>query len=190
MNDLQTKELQEIESIDFIGNEQEKERFKITDQAKLNWAFRKLAVLDEKEKSVEEIAAQEMERIKEWKESELAPVRDKRESLESLVQEYHSLALKYDPTAKTLKTPHGRCKSITRKPTPIAADKYKLLEHVKTAGATEFVKVKEEVKWSDYKKLLNVVTVGGKETVIDENGQEVAGVTIQPETTTYKIDLG
>ncbi|WZX99595.1 host-nuclease inhibitor Gam family protein [Bacillus sp. FSL W7-1360] len=190
MNELQARELKELESIDFIHTEEEKERFKITDQAQLNWAFRKLAALNDKKRGVEELAKQETERINEWKQAELAPVDKSIEDFTALVQDYHSRTLRDDPKAKTLATPHGKCKSTTRKPTPVAADKDKLLEHVKASGMTDFVKIKEEVKWADLKKELNVVKLGDKETVIDSNGQEVAGVVIQPETTTYKIDLG
>ncbi|WZY01565.1 host-nuclease inhibitor Gam family protein [Bacillus sp. FSL W7-1360] len=182
MNKLQMYEMKELR--------EEKEKFEVNDQSQLNWVFRKLAVLNDEKNNIKEIAEQEKERITAWEQEELEPINVSIGNLESLVTEYHMRTLKDDPSAKTLRTPHGKSKSTTRKAAPVAKDKDKLLEHVKAAGMDEYVKVKEEVKWSDLKKSLNVVDIDGKLTAIDENGQEVAGVIIEPAKTTYKIDMG
>ncbi|MGO0742483.1 host-nuclease inhibitor Gam family protein, partial [Bacillus licheniformis] len=55
------------------------------------------------------------------------------------------------------------------------------------AGLTEFIK--EDVKWGDLKKSLSIKEVGGKKVVVDENGQAVPGIEIEPASTSFKVEV-
>ncbi|BAD63903.1 phage-related protein [Shouchella clausii KSM-K16] len=182
MNALQQAEIEELE-----GQELSEERFKITDQESLNWAFRKIAALKTQMEETDAIAAKEIERIHLWAAEQHKPVKQSIEFFEGLITQYHMQLLEENPKAKTLKTPHGKSKSTTRKPAPVAMDKSKLLEHVKEAGMTEFIK--EDIRWGDFKKTLNVEVVKGKVVIVDSLGQRVEGVELDQGGTTFKVEV-
>lgn len=183
MNALQQAEIEELE-----GQELSEERFKITDQESLNWAFRKIAAFKAQMNETEEIAAKEIARVHQWAAEQQKPLEQSIEFFESLITQYHMQLLESDPKApKTLKTPHGKSKSTTRKPAPVAMNKDKLLEHVKEAGMTEFIK--EDIRWGDFKKTLNVEVVKGKVVIVDSLGQRVEGVELDQGGTTFKVEV-
>jgi hypothetical protein len=138
MNALQMKEIEELE-----GQELTEERFQIKDQESLNWAFRKIAAFKAQMNETEEIAAKEIARVHQWAAEQQKPLEQSIEFFEGLITQYHMQLLESDPKApKTLKTPHGKSKSTRRKPAPVAVNKDKLLEHVKEAGMSDYIKKK------------------------------------------------
>ncbi|AST97317.1 host-nuclease inhibitor Gam family protein [Shouchella clausii] len=182
MNALQQAEIEELE-----GQELSEERFKITDQESLNWAFRKIAALKTQMEETDAIAAKEIERIHLWAAEQHKPVKQSIEFFESLIAQYHMQLLEENPKAKTLKTPHGKSKSTRRKPAPVAVNKDKLLEHVKEAGMSDYIK--EEIRWGDFKKTLSITTADGQPVVVDAWGQRVEGVEIDQGGTTFKVEV-
>ncbi|GIN17485.1 hypothetical protein J32TS2_28410 [Shouchella clausii] len=183
MNALQQAEIEELK-----GQELSEERFKITDQESLNWAFRKIAALKTQMEETDAIAAKEIERIHLWAAEQHKPVKQSIEFFESLITQYHMQLLESDPKApKTLKTPHGKSKSTRRKPAPVAVNKDKLLEHVKEAGMSDYIK--EEIRWGDFKKTLSITTADGQSVVVDAWGQRVEGVEIDQGGTTFKVEV-
>ncbi|MGG4324069.1 host-nuclease inhibitor Gam family protein [Bacillus sonorensis] len=185
MNPLQAFELNEISnsSMPQEGSPQ----FEITDMNSLNWAFRKIAALKTQEKEIKALAATERQRIDEWESQELKPVTDNLAFFENLVSVYHSKQLDQDPKAKTLSTPYGKSKSRAIKEQPKPANKDQLLKHVKEAGLTELIK--EDVKWGEFKKTLSIKELGGKKVVIDQNGQVVPGVGIEPASINFNVEV-
>ena len=185
MNPLQAFELNEISNNSL--QQESRPQFEITDMNSLNWAFRKIVALKTQEKEIKALAATERQRIDEWETQELKPLADNLAFFEKLVSVYHSKQLDQDPKAKTLSTPYGKSKSRTIKEQPKPTDKDQLLKHVKEAGLTEFIK--EDVKWGDLKKSLSIKEVGGKKVVVDENGQAVPGIEIEPASTSFKVEV-
>ncbi|ARK28747.1 host-nuclease inhibitor Gam family protein [Halalkalibacter krulwichiae] len=185
MNALERIEIEELEEMELT--EEAKERFKITDLDSLNWAFRKIAALNEQKKEAQELAKAEMERIKTWLDGEEKPVNNSISFFEGLIKLYHMEQLDKDPKAKTLKTPYGKSKSTTSKAQPDQQDKEKLLAYVKDSGLTDLIK--EEVKWGDLKKTLKVVEIDGKQVVVDGDGQLVEGASVKPADTSYKVEV-
>src|SRR5690625_2691722 len=190
MNQLQTIELEELETLDFNDEEQiveVKERFKIDNLDSLNWAFRKLSALEAKKREINQLALAEMERIQAWEEAELKSIQGSHDFFQSLITEYHFNELEKDPKKKTIATPYGKAKSRLSKETPDKASEDKLLEHVKSAGMDEFIK--ESVKWGDLKKTLQIVEVDGNKVVVDENGQMVKGAVVKPESVKFSVEV-
>jgi len=183
MNQLQQMEILEVENTE----QSERESFQVTDIESLNWVFRKLAALSEKEKEVKQLADVERTRINDWENRELIALHSDKNYFESLVSSYHAKQLEENPKAKTISTPYGKSKSRATKEQPKAVDKDKLLQHVKETGMTEFIK--EEVKWGDLKKVLHIHEVDGHPVVIDENGTIVEGVEIEPASLSFKVEV-
>lgn len=182
MNPLQDFELNEISKQS--GN---RPQFEINDMNSLNWAFRKIAALKSQEKEIKALAATEKQRIEEWESKELKPIEDNLAFFENLVGVYHTKQLQEDPKAKTLSTPYGKSKSRAIKEQPKAVDEAQLLEHVKKAGLNELIK--EDIKWGDFKKSLSIKEIDGKKVVIDENGQAVPGVEVEPASINFKVEV-
>lgn len=182
MNALQQAEIEELE-----GEELIEERFRITDQESLNWTFRKVAIYKAQMEETDTIAAKEIERVHLWAAEQHKPVKQSIDFFESLIMQYHMKLLEEDPKAKTLKTPHGKSKSTTRKASPAPLDKDKLLDHVKEAGMLDYIK--EEIRWGDFKKTLNIAKADGQTFVVDALGQRVEGVIIDEGGTTFKVEV-
>lgn len=182
MNILQEAELFVAEDI-----QTEESKFVITDLNSLNWAFRKLSALKEKENEIKALADAERERIANWERIELSTVNNSLEFFESLISQYHAQQLQADPKAKTISTPYGKSKSRATKAQPDKADEKAILKHVIDNQMEEYIK--PSLKWADLKKSLKIVEANGVQYVLDENGQTVPGVIVKPDTITYSVEV-
>ncbi|MCP8969699.1 host-nuclease inhibitor Gam family protein [Ectobacillus ponti] len=181
MNALQQLELVDVEA------QEEQQRFEITSLDSLNWVFRKVAALKSKEAEVKSLADAERIRINQWENGELLAIHSSLNYFEALITNYHAQQLAENPKAKTLSTPYGKSKSLAKKAAPKQVDKEALLTYAKEVGFTEFIK--EEVKWGELKKHLYVHEVDGQQIVIDEDGQIVPGVAVEPAGVSFKVEV-
>ncbi len=62
-----------------------------------------------------------------------------------------------------------------------------LLAHIKQSGMSDFIK--EDVRWGDFKKTLQVVETDDGFVAVDENGEVVPGVIVAPEKTTFTTEV-
>lgn len=182
MNPLLANEIQEVEEI------QEYQQFQITDLDSLNWALRKVHAYDAQLREIKSVANSERQRIDSWEQRESKGINESIQFFHNLIADYHAKVLAEDPKKKTLSTPYGKSKSTTSKTQPDKADESLLLKFVED-NELPFVKVEKSLKWADLKKTLQIVEKDGKQIVIDENGQEVPGVTVKPQTTTFKVEI-
>ena len=192
VNPLREYELEapSLEIVEGGQSEATKQRYEITSLESLNWAFRQIANAQAELKKNQALADAEIDRIKRWQEDESKSHLNTVEFFQHLIAEYHAKELAENPKKKSISTPYGKSKSTTssaQPDKPTKADEEKLLDFVKTNNE-ELIKVTEEVKWGEFKKTLKVVEIDGVEKVIDENGQDVPGVTIKPKNTTFKVE--
>lgn len=157
--------------------------FRITDEGKLSWAFRKLSSIKVEENKVKGIATYERERIRIWEERELKPLNDEMEYFNGLIETYHAHVLAQNPDARTISTPYGKSKSRASRAQPEQADKDLVLKHVLTNDMRDFVK--EELRWGDFKKTLNI----SGDSVVDANGEVVPGMAVKPESITFSNEV-
>lgn len=183
MDVLNEFELQEFED----QKEEIKQKFEITDLDSLNWAFRKLKAYKEKEREITELAEAERERINRWEEQEKDKIKDSVSFFETLINEYHAKVLQQDPKQKTLSTPYGKSKTRRMKSQVKKANEKSILEHVVNNGMDEYIK--PTLKWSDFKKSIQIAEINGEFKAIDENGQEVPGTVIEPEQIKFSVEV-
>lgn len=164
-----------------------KERFSITDLNSLNWTFRKVKDLKDKEKEIKNLAQKEMDRIAYWERQELSSINQSLDFFQSLVSEYHAAVLTENPKAKTLSTPYGKAKARTSKEQPEKVNEETILQHVIASNMDEFIK--KSVKWGDFKKDLKIAEIDGKKVVIDSAGQIVPGVEVKPESISFTMEV-
>ena len=182
MNLLHQFEIEEVEQV-----EQEKQQFEITDINSLNWAFRKLSAYKAKEQEITELAKAERARIDMWEEQEKKKINDSIEFFETLINEYHSKVLAEDPKAKTLSTPYGKSKARQIKAQPKKADEKAILEHVVNNGLKDYIK--PALKWAELKKNIQIAEINGRLVAVDENGEEVPGVVVEPEQIRFSTEV-
>lgn len=183
MNSLQAIELAEVNELQVA----EQQQFEISDLESLNWSFRKISALKDKEKEVVQLANVERERIANWEKSELNPIHDSIGFFEWHIQRYHAEQLAADPKQKTISTPYGKSKTRKSKEAPDKGDEALLLDYVIQNDLAEFIK--NSVKWADLKKSLKIVEISGEKVVIDDTGQIVPGVTVKPESISYSVEV-
>lgn len=194
MNKLQEDEFDEMVE----GEETENaagQTFEIKNLEDLTWAFRKLTSYHSQKAEKQKISNAERERLNEdlakvdaWEKKELKCIQDSINFFEGHIAFYHSTILAEGSNEKTLSTPYGKVKSTTSKAQPDKQDEDKLIAFAKE-NKLPFIKVTEEIKWTDLKKTLQVVEKNGQQIVVNENGQAVPGAAVKPQTTTFKVEI-
>lgn len=182
----QLEEQLQDESVE-LTHEQVSERYKIDNLSSLDWAFRKLAANNAELSEKEAFAKAELEKITSWINAERAKTEHANGFFEHLVTEYHASVLAEDHKKKSLSTPNGKIQSTTRKPAIVKPEKDSLPQLVEYAEQNEFadfVEVKKELKWTEFKKEL---TLTDDLKVVDSNGQVVPYIPISEGGTTFKI---
>lgn len=155
----------------------EKERFRITDDVKANWAFQQLAEKQSERnkqlKKYQEFVAQN----EEFKERTVGAIDRDIEYFQSLINEYRETL-----DDKKVNVPAGQ--TITTKTKSPVYDDEQLLKTVQNKYP-EFIN--STVAKGDFKKTLNAVN--GK--YVDENGEVVDGITYEDkETVSFKLNGG
>jgi len=186
MNHLQENELNELQEMEV----EEAKRFRVDGIEKLNWVFKKLNAIVAKQKEVDQLKEAEIERIEKWAEKEMRELNNAKLFFEEHVKEYHLEQLRINPKQKTISTPYGKVKSLTKKPSVVKRDELELLQFLEEYNK-EFIKVdiKRSVNWSELKKTLNIVEGENGLLVVDEYGGIIKGVEVAPENITFKVEV-
>lgn len=187
LKDLQQIEKDEINDID-LESEESKERFKIRDLNQLNWALRKLSVLNSEYDAAEQMAEIEIERIKGWLVDQQKTIENKKAFFEGLIKVYAAEQRATNPDFKSAKTPYGRIGFRAQPQKWIYnQDTNELIKYLQDSGYSELVKVKMDINRNDMKK---VFIVQNGRLVNQETGEIVPGVNIenQPEIFSIKAE--
>jgi phage host-nuclease inhibitor protein Gam len=72
-----------------------------------DWVMRKVAKLDRESAAISDTAADEIDTMTKWRDSELARIAPQREHWTWLLADFHEKQLAEDPNAKTIKLAHG-----------------------------------------------------------------------------------
>lgn len=136
---------------------------------------------------INELYTAEMERVNAWKDAETQKVSNELKWRTSQIEAYHTAVLAENPKAKSISTPHGTVKSVTRKPAPKKPDADVLLAVLEDLKHDEYIKVETVKKpdWAAFKKELQVVN--GK--VVTAEGEVLDDIEIDEGGTTYKIEV-
>lgn len=180
MNTLFELELEE--ALETIESEETKERFKIENLDSANWAFRKLAALERKEKEITQLADAEKRRIATWEKEEKAQIQSSKDFFNFLLEEYYRGQRELDPKFK-LSTPYGKVTS-RKQQAKWNYDDEKVLEWLKENDA-ELIRVKEEINKAELKKKYQIVG----SSVVTEDGEIVEGISIEEREPSISIKV-
>lgn len=171
MNPLMQAELDEIE----LQEQEERQRFSVSDLESLTWVMRKLAAIEAKKAEVNKVADAEKYRIEAYREKELEKLQRDAEYFNSLVSEYAAQRRAADPKFKSEKTPYGSFTFKKQQP-KWNYDDEKLVSWLESNGANDLIRVKKEPVKTEIKKLF-IPTESGQ--VVDPEGQLVEGITVE-----------
>lgn len=185
MNWLNDAELTEANDILFEDEAEQKERFKITDLATLNWAMRKLSVLDKKRAEEVAVANAEIERIQTWFAKQDKQYQYSKEYLEKLIEDYAKLQHEEDPKWKGSKTPYGKI-NFHKQKDQWEYDEVALVAYLEKERKTSLLKVKKE----PIKELIkDFFTISNGQLVNENTGEIVPGVTVTARDPKLSIKL-
>ena len=144
---------------EFFGEELEDDsaEFVIDTDYLANWALKKIKEEDAEAERLKAIAIEEMEDLQ----RQITLIEERKDRRTSflkgkLYEYFQKVNHKETKTQENYKLLDGSL--VWKKPSQkMVPDKEKLLEYVKQHNMTEFVKVKEEVDWSTYKKECEIV---------------------------------
>ncbi|MDM5245728.1 host-nuclease inhibitor Gam family protein [Lysinibacillus sp. G4S2] len=166
-----------------LTKEEVVEQFKIDGLDSADWALRKIAINNKALQEKEELFA----KYEQWIKAERAKTERDNSFFEYLLTDYHARILAENPKQKSISTPNGKVQSTTRKPAIVKPEKDslpQLIEYAEQNEFADFVEVKKELKWTEFKKEL---TLTDDLKVVDSNGQVVPNIPISEGGTTFKI---
>lgn len=167
--------------------EEEKERFRVTDNSSANWCLRKIKALKTQQGENTQLAQKEIDRIKAWEEAENGKLQDSITFFEGLLIRYHMEQFEQDPKKKTISLPDGKLKARAQQPEFIRDDE-KLVEYLRKAGRTDYIKVIEKPEWGEFKKIIEV-SMDGKTVVDTQTGEIVEGVTAEIRPPKFSVEV-
>ena len=187
MNQLDEIELDELSEIFTTEEteEQRKERFKITDLSSLNWALRKLSVLEKNHTEEFELSVIEIARIRAWFEKQDKAYQGSKQFFEGLIEQYANTQIAEDPKWKGNKTPYGKV-NFHKQKDQWEYDEDPLVAYLKQEKKTALLKVKLE----PIKELIKDYYTLNNGRLINENtGEVVPGVVVYEREAKLSIKL-
>lgn len=172
----------EMELQEALETSETQERFKIETLEAANWALRKLAAINAKEKEINDLKNKEIERIENWAKDEIDKLSDSRQFFEGLLTEYFSREREKDPKFK-ISTPYGKVSARKQQP-KWNYDEDKVVNWL-LQNDKELVRVKYEPDKNEIKKKYKVIGTN----VVTDDGEIVEGITVEerPEKVTIKV---
>lgn len=90
------------------------EAFRVDNDAKAEWALRKLARIRHRQQANQELADAEIQRVKEWLEDVQHPLTNDAAYFEGILTDY-AIVQRQEDDRKTISLPHGKLRSTERK---------------------------------------------------------------------------
>lgn len=153
----------------------------VDDDIKAAWAFRKLAEVETKVKTIEAVAQAETDRIVEWKKAQVAKhdrdlnfFRGQLEQYARREREHHG--------RRSVVTPWGSVKSRTNNPRIEVVDEGTYIDWARmNRPGTIVVTEKPSLR------AMNDVFILADGVVVDDTGEQIPGLTVIPESVSFKV---
>jgi hypothetical protein len=174
--------------------EKEQEQFKIDNDDKACWAFKKIKKLEEEIAKKEEVAESQIRQVETWLKDEKEKRERKIDNFKTMLVEYADQLKEDEPDMKTHSLPFGKIQFRKQRP-KWKYDNKKLLEDAKKRMGPKplnsLIKVKEKV---DKRKLKKEIKEGpfkilkGKGQVVNtETGEVLEGIEVKERGERLKI---
>lgn len=179
--------LQRLEAfLDELQEPVEQTHFTIENEGQADWALRKISQSQKRMLELQEVADEEIHKIKKWLLGELAKEDKSVEFFTNLLSIYHLKLYEQDPKQyKSLRLPNGVIKRIKVQPI-FERDEDKLLEWLEERGMENFIERKAKPRWGELKKQ---VSVSGNNCIVPDTGELVEGVIVVPQEDKFKVEV-
>lgn len=160
--------------------------FEVHDLRTAGHALKRIAEWKKEVSEKEEYAKEEISKIENWLEKDTKATKESIAYFETLLTNYQSRLLAAGGS-KTLSTPYGKVKSITRKKKPKI--KEGMEEEMKVCYDEYSIPQEPKFDWDTFKSKLQVKEEeDGTVRFFDEDGIEIKGfLEMEEENTTYKV---
>jgi hypothetical protein len=162
-----------------------RERFKVVDDSAATWTMRKLAALRKREAELDAIAAQETERIRQWRAAQAATLEPDIAYFEGLLIEYAKNERDQNGR-KSIVLPHGKIASRAGSERVDVVDADAFIKWAQ-ANSPLLVRVRAEPDKTAIKA--NLLNQGADGAIDKTTGEIVPGVAFIKSDTTYSIDI-
>ncbi|TFJ92170.1 host-nuclease inhibitor Gam family protein [Lentibacillus salicampi] len=163
----------------------EKEAFTVDTDEKANWALRKIAQYEEQKKANNKLATDEIEKIENWNKEENEKAQQSIDYFQGLLARYAMTKRENDPKFKSQKLPNGRIRFKKKQP-KWEYDDNTVIQSLKDAGMTDYIKVKESPSKSDIKKAFEVID---GQVVDADTGQIIDGITVAEQNEEFEVKV-
>lgn len=168
-----------------IGEEPQKESFRILDDAGATWAMRKLYALQQQIEENQSIADAETMRITEWLQSVNQKIASDAEYFIKILEDYHHRQRESEGR-KTIKLPHGTLNSRASTAKVKVVDPELFVKWAKDVDEN-LIRIKKEPNQAEINKLL---TIDGDKVISQSTGELAEGVIVTPESVKYSVEVG
>lgn len=171
----------EILEENYEDNE-EKEAFKIRDNALASWAMRKLKVLEDEFLEKENIAKNEISRIEKWLLDEKNKTEKKKFFFNNRLEEYVRYLMATSDESK-VETPYGTAKIGKQQP-EWQYDEDIILKFLESENMIDYITIKKSLNKKELRKLNRV-----GEEVVNENGEVIPGIKVVERPDVLRLKL-
>lgn len=167
----------------FLDSEMDQQGFVIDDDSKADWALSKISQYKKKIEENNLLAEEKIYKIESWNKQVNDEAQQSVDYFQSLLAEYAETIRKENPKFKTLKLPSGRIRYKKQQPKWHYKDD-EVVEALKDAGMTDYIKVKETPSKSDIKKAF--VVSDGK-VINPDTGEIVTGIEVEEREDKFEV---
>lgn len=165
--------------------EQVNESFQIEDDQQANWALRKIKQHQKQMENNNATAKAEIERIKEWNQQENDKAQQSIDYFQGLLAKYALSKREKDPKFKSMNLPQGRLAFRKQQPKWNYDDKV-LIESLKQANMSDFIRIKEEPDKSVIKKAFEV---NDGKVINPDTGEIIEGITVTEQGEKFEVKV-
>ncbi|MEG6521101.1 host-nuclease inhibitor Gam family protein [Desulfotomaculum sp. 1211_IL3151] len=175
MNALLANETENIlqDAAGVLEQDQE-QKFRITNLEQATWAMRKLRALSAKEDDIKKVAQAELSRIQGWMEAEIRDIDSSRQFFIGILEAYHRGLFQNDPKVKTIKTPYGRLK-LTKQQLELQRNETAIKDWAKDNKPDVLIPQEPKLDWSGLKKQLKI---NDDKAIDPATGEVIPGITV------------
>jgi hypothetical protein len=178
INKLQLAEIKQAEDIAFtatINNITDAPAYEITDKAGAEWALRKIASCKAAMRENQEMADAEIQRIREWLESENSELQSSITFFESKLAEYMQKENAQDPKCRSIKLPHGTIR-LRKMPLKWEFDDDKTITYL-------------EQNYPDMIQIIKKYDKSKVKELIKKSGETWDGVSIEEQPDKFEVEV-
>jgi phage host-nuclease inhibitor protein Gam len=163
---------------------QDRERFRIDTDEQATWAIRKLRSLRSRKAEIDKIAADEEQRIRDWRDDALSSLTGDDAYFAGILIDY-ARRQRDAEGRKSISLPYGTIKSRAAQPRVQVTDPAGFMAWAR-ASHPDMIRIKEE---PDLTAIKAAADISGSQAVDPSTGEIIPGVAVEQRDATYTVEV-